>query len=41
MTLGQLLLLVLIVAVVWLAGKLKRQEERLDQMKDKDRGKEQ
>ena len=41
MTLGQLLLLVLIVAVVWLASKLKRQEERLDQMEDKDRGKEQ
>lgn len=32
MTLGQLLLLVLIVAVVWLGSKLKKYGERIDKL---------
>jgi hypothetical protein len=35
MTLGQLLLLVLIVAVVWLGSKLKRYGERIDRLEGK------
>ena len=36
MTLGQLLLLVLIVVVFWAASKLKKHDERLDKLEDKD-----
>jgi len=36
MTLGQLLLLVLIVVVFWLASKLKKQEHRIDKLEGKD-----
>ena len=36
MTLGQLLLLVLIVVVFWLASKLKKQEQRIDELEGKD-----
>jgi hypothetical protein len=36
MTLGQLLLLVLIVAVFWLASKLKKHEQRIDELEGKD-----
>ena len=36
MTLGQLLLLVLIVVVFWLASKLKKQDKRLDKLEGKD-----
>ena len=35
MTLGQLLLLVLIVAVVWLGSKLKKHEERIDDLENR------
>lgn len=35
MTLGQLLLLALIVAVVWAGSKLKKHEERIDDLEDK------
>jgi hypothetical protein len=37
MTLGQLLLLVLIVVVFWLASKLKKQEQRIDELERKDK----
>jgi len=36
MTLGQLLLLVLIVVVFWLASKLKKQEQRIDKLEGKE-----
>ena len=36
MTLGQLLLLVLIVVVFWLASKLKKHEHRIDKLEGKD-----
>jgi len=36
MTLGQLLLLVLIVVVFWLASKLKKTDQRLDKLEGKD-----
>jgi len=36
MTLGQLLVLVLIVAVFWIASKLKKQDQRIDKLEDKD-----
>jgi hypothetical protein len=36
MTLGQLLLLVLIVVVFWLASKLKKAEQRIDKLEGKD-----
>ena len=35
MTLGQLLLLVLIVAVFWLGSKVKKHEEKIDEMQGK------
>jgi len=35
MTLGQLLLLVLIVVVVWLGSKVKKQGERIDDLESK------
>ncbi|GAF93741.1 unnamed protein product [marine sediment metagenome] len=38
MTLGQLLLLVLIVVVVWLGSRLKKQEQRLKELENKDEG---
>jgi len=34
MTLGQLLLLVLIVVVVWLGKKLKKHEQRIKELED-------
>jgi len=36
MSLGQFLLLVLIVVVFWLASKLKKQDQRLDKLEGKD-----
>jgi len=36
MTLGQLLLLVLIVVVFWLASKLKKVDRRIDKLEGKD-----
>jgi len=36
MTLGQLLLLVLIVVVFWLVSKLKKHDQRIDKLEDKD-----
>ncbi len=36
MTLGQLLVLVLIVAVFWIASKLKKHEQRIDELEGKD-----
>lgn len=36
MTLGQLLVLVLIVVVFWIASKLKKQDERIDKLEGKD-----
>jgi len=36
MTLGQLLLLVLIVVVFWLTSKLKKHERRIDKLEGKD-----
>ena len=35
MTLGQLLLVALIVAVIWVGSKLKKHEERLDDLEGK------
>ena len=35
MTLGQLLLLVLIVAVVWIGSRLKKHENRIEQLESK------
>ena len=35
MTLGQLLLLVLIVVVFWLASRLKKQDQRIDKLEGK------
>jgi len=35
MSLGQLLLLALIVVVVWLGSKLKKQESRIDKLESK------
>jgi len=35
MTLGQLLLLVLIVVVFWLGSKLKKHEDRIDELESK------
>ena len=37
MTLGQLLLVALIVAVIWVGGKLKKHEERIDDLEGKSR----
>jgi hypothetical protein len=36
MTLGQFLLLVLIVVVFWIVSKLKKQDERIDRLESKD-----
>ena len=36
MTLGQLLVLVLIVVVFWIASKLKKHEQRIDELEGKD-----
>jgi len=36
MTLGQLLLLVLIVVVFWLVSRLKKHEQRIDELEGKD-----
>ena len=36
MTLGQLLLLVLIVVIFWLVSKLKKHEQRIDKLEGKD-----
>jgi len=35
MTLGQLLLLVLIVAVFWIASKLKKHDQKIGKLEDK------
>ena len=35
MTLGQLLLLILIVTVVWLASKLKKHENKIEELESK------
>ncbi len=35
MTLGQLLILVLIVVVFWLGSRLKKHEQRIDELEDK------
>ena len=37
MTLGQLLLVALIVAVIWVGGKLKKHEERIGELEGKRR----
>ena len=37
MTLGQLLLLVLIVVVFWVASKLKKHDERIDDLESKNK----
>ena len=36
MTLGQFLLIVLIVVVFWIASKLKKHDQRIDKLEDKD-----
>jgi len=36
MTLGQLLLLVLIVSVIWIGSKLKKHENRIEKLESKD-----
>ena len=40
MTLGQLLILVLIVVVAWLGSKLKKHENRLEELESKSEGEE-
>ena len=39
MTLGELLLLVLIVAVFWIASKLKKHDQKIDKLEGKLEGK--
>ena len=37
MTLGQLLLLVLVVVLFWLRSKLKKHEQRIEELENKDK----